>query len=441
MATSKTAKKPVMQSFARLIASPGRHQETAFDLPSRALCVGDPWTSGAGRVELDVTTASMFLLDVGFGDDNAAIVVRARPSVAVRWELGQTGGVDSGVFAVWDADARTTEDADHVGACEIGGRRVFALQTGDGVSPCVVGYDDAGEVCAVVAGPGVDPVRFGAVLREEHMTEEERAAKAEKDARDAKVAVADLLGAKLGEEAASPSLRWFVAGWLESLAEIDRVAACEKLAPAIAALALPKGVKKAKDRAKADTAAILSWALSCWATVLAATMPEEAGLLSITGSIDKQKMERAAALERVFDSKMTDRRFDITRAYEGQFTRAEWEVWSRGGEGRDPALATALRDVPGDLSSRFGLAGLGTMIEKTAPHHLLESALWYASRGLQSSVELYVIASRAADLARVEGGVPVGGAPLRPRDASYVEEVLAKVETPTAFLLRLARRG
>jgi hypothetical protein len=54
MATSRTAKKPPMQSFARLIATPGRHRETVFDLPSRAMRVGDPLTSSAGRVELGV---------------------------------------------------------------------------------------------------------------------------------------------------------------------------------------------------------------------------------------------------------------------------------------------------------------------------------------------------------------------------------------------------
>jgi hypothetical protein len=86
MATSKTEKKPPMQSFARLIATPGRSPETAFDLPSMALGVGDPSTSGAGRVEVGVTRVAMFLLEVGRGEDSVSIVVRVRPSVAVRWE-------------------------------------------------------------------------------------------------------------------------------------------------------------------------------------------------------------------------------------------------------------------------------------------------------------------------------------------------------------------
>jgi hypothetical protein len=445
MATSRTAKKPPMQSFARLIARPGRYRETVFDLPSRAVCVGDPWADFAGRVELGVASVAMFFLDVGFGEDNVAIVVRARQSVAVRWELGASGGVDSGVFGVWDADARMTDSDDPgddpVGACVIGGRRVFALETGDGGFPCVVGFDEKGEVCAVVAGPGVDPGRFGAALREEHMTEEERAEKAAKEARDARLRATDLLGAKLGEERASASLRWFVAGWLDSLPEAERAAVCQKLEPALEALALPGSVKKARARAKADTAAILAWAVSGWATVLAATLPAEAALLSVTGSIERKKMDWAIVLERVYNYKMTDCRFDVTRPYETQLTHEQWEAWSRDRPDREPARTTARRDVPPDLSSRFGLSGLGAMVEKTKPHRLLDNALWYASRGLAEALALHIFAIRAADLARVDNGAPEGGTLLRPRDPGYVEDLLGKVEKPLDLLLRLARRA
>lgn len=439
-----TAKKPPAQSLARLIAKPGRAGEAAFELPSRALRIGDPWTEGAGRVELGVDRVSIFLLDVGFGDDRAAIVVRVRPSVAVRWEIGASGGVDTGVFAVWDADSRRTGDAPtevSPGACELGGRRVFALETGDGGFPCVIGRDERGEIAALVAGPGVDPARFGASVREEDLSPAERAERAAEEARAERLGGTDLLASALGEERASPPLRWFLAGWMESLPEGERAVARERLLPALAGLSLPVTERKAKERAKADSAALLAWALSGWATVLAATLPEAAARLVMGESIDKKKMDWASALGRVFDREMSDHRFDLGRPFEAQFSREAWEAWSREGEGREPALRAALRDVPPDLATRFGLTGLGVMVEKTKPHDQLANAFWYAARGLEPSLALHVLATRAADLARVEGGAPEGGAPLRPREPSYVEALLARVEGPIELLLRLARRG
>lgn len=454
MATSRTAQKPPMQSFARMIARSGRRRETVLDLPSRAVRIGDPVTDQGGRVELGVASAAMFVTSVGFGEDedNAAIVVRARPTVAVRWELGATGGVDSGTFGVWDADARTTDGGPPVdggtpaegnlGGRVIDGRRVFTLQTGDGFFPCVVGFDDRGEVCAVVAGPGVDPVKFRAVLREEQMTEAERAEKAAQDARDARLVAMDLLGEKLGAERASPPLRWFVAGWLDSMSEEERAAAREELAPALEGLALPRGEKKARERAKADTAALLAWALSGWATVLEATMPEQVALVRVGQSLEKKEMGWVENLERVFDHRMTARRYDLTLPYQLQLTREHWEAWyGRGRADRKTAMHTALQDVPRDLAARFGLLGLRTMVEKTAPHEKLGSAFWYASRGLEQALELHVLATRTADLAPIRDGAPERGVTLRPRDPAYVEELLARVETPAAFLLRLAGRA
>ena len=81
------------------------------------------------------------------------------------------------------------------------------------------------------------------------------------------------------------------------------------------------------------------------------------------------------------------------------------------------------------------------MIEKTAPHDQLRNALWYASRGRESSLELHILSVRAADLAAVVDGVPQGTALLRPRDPAYVDELLGKVEAPIELLLRLARRA
>lgn len=104
-------------------------------------------------------------------------------------------------------------------------------------------------------------------------------------------------------------------------------------------------------------------------------------------------------------------------------------------------MGTALRDVPADLSSRFGLAGLRTVSEKVKLHHQLEEALWYAARGLEPSLELFILATRTADLAPVNEGAPRGGLRLRPRDPGYVEDLLAKVETAADFLLRLAARA
>jgi hypothetical protein len=330
----------------------------------------------------------------------------------------------------------------NLGGRVIDGRRVFTLQTGDGFFPCVVGFDDRGEVCAVVAGPGVDPVKFRAVLREEQMTEAERAEKAAQDARDARLVAMDLLGEKLGAERASPPLRWFVAGWLDSMSEEERAAAREKLAPALEGLALPRGEKKARERAKADTAALLAWALSGWATVLEATMPEQVALVRVGQSLEKKEMGWVENLERVFDHRMTARRYDLTLPYQLQLTREHWEAWyGRGRADRKTAMHTALQDVPRDLAARFGLLGLRTMVEKTAPHEKLGSAFWYASRGLEQALELHVLATRTADLAPIRDGAPERGVTLRPRDPAYVEELLARVETPAAFLLRLAGRA
>lgn len=202
-----TTRKPPRQSLARLIARPGRAGEVVFDLPSRALSIGDPMTDFGGRVVLGVDHVSIFLLDVGSGEDTAAIVVRVRPSVAVRWEIGPSGGVDSGVFGVWDADSARTggrETDVFPGACVLGGRRVFVLETGDGGFPCVLGRDEQGEIAALLAGPGVDPARFRAIVRDEDLSPAERAELAAKEARAKRLAEADLLGAALGEERASP---------------------------------------------------------------------------------------------------------------------------------------------------------------------------------------------------------------------------------------------
>jgi hypothetical protein len=78
----KDRKKNADGVVCRLIATPGRSPETAFDPPSKVLRVGDPSTSGAGRV----TSVAMFLHEVGREENSAAIVVRVRPSVAVRCE-------------------------------------------------------------------------------------------------------------------------------------------------------------------------------------------------------------------------------------------------------------------------------------------------------------------------------------------------------------------
>jgi hypothetical protein len=433
-----------LQSLARLIATPGRRNETALDVPSRALCVGDALTDFGGRVEVGVTQVFAFLLDVGHEEDNLCIVVRVRPTVAVHWELGLVGGVDSGVLGVWDADTRMTdsadthEDEDHVGAGWVGGRRVFTLRTGDGGFPCVVGRDEKGEVCAVLVGPGIDPERFGAETPDALLTPEERAEKAANEAREARLLAADLLGQKLGERRASKPLRWFVAGWLESLPEADRAAAWAALEPAVERLALPR-LKDAKARAQADVTAILGWALSGWSTVLAATMPEVAASIAVPGSIEKGEMGWAHVLGRVYDHKMTDHRYDLTRPYEVPLTRGLWGAWVRAREGREMPEMAAVRDVPADLRSRFGLVGIDVMVEKNKlhRHHQLADALWYASCGLGPALALFVLATRTADLVPFE---PTGMTPLRPRDPGYVEEMLARVETPVDFVLRLARR-
>jgi hypothetical protein len=165
----KPAKRTPMAAFARRIAS-GNHgdESVTIALPTGGVCVGDPITD-APIIPLGVASCDIFLWAFGDEDeDDAVIAVRVRKTVAVRWTDAPSGGVDSGVFGIWDASALRDENAalpegTLCGVERIQGRIVFALSTGDGCFDCVAGYDEAGELCALVAGPGVRAEKFGIV--------------------------------------------------------------------------------------------------------------------------------------------------------------------------------------------------------------------------------------------------------------------------------------
>jgi hypothetical protein len=100
-------------------------------------------------------------------EDAPTIGVRVRETAVARWELAPVGGVDAGLFGVWDASRAPVGPAaahsDVVGLAEVQGRPAFVIGTGDGVFGCVVGRDATDAIAVLVAGPLVDGARFGIV--------------------------------------------------------------------------------------------------------------------------------------------------------------------------------------------------------------------------------------------------------------------------------------
>jgi hypothetical protein len=115
--------------------------------------VGDPLGAAPARIELGVSTCDALLMgsdDKEEFEDGIVLGLRVRATRAIRWEWGPSGGVDSGILGLWNADDVITREAGFDGDLAPGfqdlqGHVVLACSTGDGVFPCVLGYDDAHE--------------------------------------------------------------------------------------------------------------------------------------------------------------------------------------------------------------------------------------------------------------------------------------------------------
>lgn len=202
------------------------------------LAIGDPLTSSKGTLDVGRTEVAAWLDGIGDSDDGAVIVVRVRDTKVTRWIVCATGGVNSGVFGIWDAaqpareheskGANDTRGVSAWGACMLQGRFTIALEPGDGHFAAVAGIDSDGEVACVVAGPGVDPERFGIVDEAEARAAAEAAAQVS----------AAITSGPLGENAC-PVASFLVmplgaavqsAGWIDALLDhLDTIAPAERL--------------------------------------------------------------------------------------------------------------------------------------------------------------------------------------------------------------------
>jgi hypothetical protein len=358
-----TAKRTPMARFARQIAS-GNHGDEclALPLPSGKLCVGDPITE-APAIALGVPSCDVFLWSFEDGDeDDAVIAVRVRKTLAVRWQDAPSGGVDSGVFGVWDEsslrdEAAALPEGTLAGAERIQGRVVFAISTGDGCFDCVAGYDEAGELCALVAGPGVRAEKFGVA---------------------APVDPESVLPPV--DTSTCPVVAPFRDALLEGAPSAERAAIEAALAPFAGSFAAIDEKRKAKARTRKRGVVLLHWAIACWSKLLAEVMPEASReLASVTGPA-VGKLEWALPIAKIFDYRMSDRRFDLRQAL-----------------GED-AVAAALRELDADLPRQLGLLGLAAAWERIDPKDAaLRDALWYARAGMQGALELRAIHTRAAE--------------------------------------------
>jgi hypothetical protein len=409
------AERKRMTAFAREVAT--RDGGAPIALPSRAVAVGDPVTNSLGRIDVGVEACTAWLDEMDDDDERVVIVARVRSTAAVRWEARGTGGVDAGLFGLWDANTRSSDDATSadvasvVGSAIIGGRHVFAIATGDGVFPCVVGFDRANDICAIVTGPGVDAERFGATTPDELKEPWELAREAEARANVAKLESADVLTSRLGDKAC-PVTRIFVAGVLGDADADARAALTAAIDSHLDAFAIPTVEKKARARIKARFAVVLAWAIENNARLLGAVMPEEAATLAAMRVDMKGKLEWAAPLARIYDHRSSDRKFDLSRAF-----------------GSDALVALALADVPESTDPRLGLSGLDALVRHLELKEPESNALWYARAGMLRAIELHVLATRAAD---------VDGPALHPRDPAYVDALIATIVPPSTLIDRLA---
>lgn len=160
------AKRLAMASVAKQLSRPSDEERT-LELRDGRLALGDAITgAGPGVYELAVPAVHARFVELDDEDDDRPTIgVRVRDTAVVRWAAGAAGGIDAGVFGVWDA-ARPPEGErgggdSFAGIHQLCGRPAFVGESGDGSIGCVVGYDAAGAIAVIVAGPAVDPEKFG----------------------------------------------------------------------------------------------------------------------------------------------------------------------------------------------------------------------------------------------------------------------------------------
>ncbi len=293
-----------------------------LSLPSGTLAVGDVITGTSGDLPLGVTRCLVDMDEIG---EHPVIVLRARESAVVRWEHAPSGGVDSGVFGVWDAeqhpaDVPLPDGAGYHGLEQVLGRSVFALETGDGGYACVSGHDETGAISMVIAGPGVNVHRFGIV------TDEDRAEAAR---------IAERPSGALGADSC-PVVSWFVA----PLAAPMRAAA-EQRAAALKAATDPK---KARAQQQKRLALVVGWALRRWSGLIVDLLPAEAARIAAVTPTGKPKIDWSGPLLEINDYAMSTLRFDL----------------ERGIDGAEPAarIAQALAAVTPERIARSGASSL-----------------------------------------------------------------------------------
>ncbi|MBS2033014.1 MAG: hypothetical protein JST54_34395 [Deltaproteobacteria bacterium] len=298
-----------------------------LSIPSGTLAVGDAITGSSGDLKLGVTRCLVGADDLG---EEPVIIARARETPVVRWEHAPSGGVDSGVFGIWDSaedpsDAQLPVDGDHHGFEKLLGRMVYALDTGDGVFSCVTGHDAAGEISLVVAGPGVDVHRFGIV------TDEDRADAAKLAARPAGPLGADLC----------PVVSWFVAP-LGQAAEAAALARAANLKAATDA-------KKSRAQQQKRIVPILGWALRRWQRLLIDLLPAEAARIGAIVPTGKPKIDWGAPVFDIHNYAMSTLRFDLEQSFVGEDAATR--------------KATAIAALTPERSVRVGSASLRELVE------------------------------------------------------------------------------
>lgn len=308
--------KLAMAAFARRAAS-AHNGEVSLTLESMQLAIGDPITDARAALDVGASKVAAWIDGIRDDDDGAVIVVRVRDSQVVRWIACATAGVDSGVFGVWDAAQPAREsagkrhdDATYVGACMLEGRLTMALQTGDGHFAAVAGLDSRGEVACVVAGPGVDPERFG-ILDEAT----ERAAAEAAAQRNAAIT-----HGPLGENAC-PVASFFLMPLDESVQAAARACSTKLRAAA--------DEKKAKAERATRLGKVLSWAVLRLRALTVEPFPAEAGALPTFALTMKGKIAWAKPIFDLYDYALTARRFDLEqalKAWPGSLATARGEV-------------------------------------------------------------------------------------------------------------------
>ncbi len=409
----RTAAMP-RQDLARAIAHKGhgRGDQTlnwlgVLATPSRALVAGDPLGGAGQRIEIGVLACDAFLMASDDEDecpDGVVLGLRARPTVAVRWDWGPGGGVDSGVFGLWSAGDEATEDAVAHGSFAPGfvrlkGRVVLASSTGDGVLPCIVGYDDANAVCVLLAGDGLVPKRYG--LRE-----------------DARVA------RPVEGEAGCAVTRAIVAPFL--LDPIQRARVQSTLAAHPPA---PLGANERETAAlyEARVSLVLAWALRLWARLVHDDLPAVATALEALKVRTKMKRGWSDPLVSILEHAMADlvfERWAPFHALQHQLTVEQLTERQRA-RGIEVSL---LREIERDIEEHIAPALLASGFDSMNEMHALpisqpkKDAVWSIRGGVRATLFALALRERAKDLREFSGASPL----FTPRDASYlVDQILA----------------